>query len=199
MFKCEFQREVTDDHSNYSLQVIAFNLNHFYLCIIRKIIKMNSIEKFLSGKFLGNCSFIYLIHTFQLYWKICVKLFWITMSLRSSTWPIGKCWTQSIILNLKAILCDNEFWKFLTTENINSSSENGQLYMRHFSEHFGRTTAASQYFLQLAGYLGIPVISWNADNSGFERRVGWNLKNGSPQWFISSLWKVNYESSWLPA
>ena len=31
--------------------------------------------------------------------------------------------------------------------------------------------AASQYFLQLAGYIGIPVISWNADNSGFERRV----------------------------
>ena len=39
------------------------------------------------------------------------------------------------------------------------------------SEHFGRTVAASQYFLQLAGYIGIPVISWNADNSGFERRV----------------------------
>ena len=27
-------------------------------------------------------------------------------------------------------------------------------------------------FLQLAGYLGIPVIGWNADNSGLERRVG---------------------------
>ena len=24
---------------------------------------------------------------------------------------------------------------------------------------------------QLAGYLGIPVIGWNADNSGLERRV----------------------------
>merc|ERR1719483_1061116 len=43
------------------------------------------------------------------------------------------------------------------------------IYMTN-SEHFGRTTAASQYFLQLAGYLGIPVISWNADNSGLERR-----------------------------
>ena len=39
------------------------------------------------------------------------------------------------------------------------------------SETFGRSTAASQYFLQLAGYLGIPVIAWNADNSGLERRV----------------------------
>ena len=43
--------------------------------------------------------------------------------------------------------------------------------MIYLSEHFGRTTAASQYFLQLAEYLGIPVISWNADNSGLERRV----------------------------
>lgn len=36
-------------------------------------------------------------------------------------------------------------------------------------ESFGRSTASAQYFLQLAGYLGIPVISWNADNSGLER------------------------------
>jgi len=43
------------------------------------------------------------------------------------------------------------------------------IYMTN-SEHFGRTTAASQYFLQLTAYMGIPVISWNADNSGFERR-----------------------------
>ena len=33
---------------------------------------------------------------------------------------------------------------------------------------FGRTTAASQYFLQMAGFLGIPVIAWNADNAGLE-------------------------------
>ena len=39
------------------------------------------------------------------------------------------------------------------------------------SELFGRSTASSQYFLQLASYLGIPVIAWNADNSGLERRV----------------------------
>lgn len=36
-------------------------------------------------------------------------------------------------------------------------------------ETYGRSTASAQYFLQLAGYLGIPVISWNADNSGLER------------------------------
>ncbi|XP_037074059.1 glutamate receptor ionotropic, NMDA 2B-like isoform X2 [Pollicipes pollicipes] len=37
------------------------------------------------------------------------------------------------------------------------------------SERYGRSTASSQYFIQLAGYLGLPVICWNADNSGLER------------------------------
>ena len=36
------------------------------------------------------------------------------------------------------------------------------------TEKFGRSTAASQYFLQMAGFLGIPVIAWNADNTGLE-------------------------------
>ena len=36
-------------------------------------------------------------------------------------------------------------------------------------ETYGRNTASSQYFLQLVGYLGIPVIAWNADNSGLEQ------------------------------
>ncbi|ENN83045.1 hypothetical protein YQE_00593, partial [Dendroctonus ponderosae] len=38
-------------------------------------------------------------------------------------------------------------------------------------EQYGPSTASAQYFLQLAGYLGIPVIAWNADNSGLERRA----------------------------
>ena len=33
---------------------------------------------------------------------------------------------------------------------------------------YGRSTASTQYFMQLARYLGIPVISWNADSSGLE-------------------------------
>lgn len=37
------------------------------------------------------------------------------------------------------------------------------------TEKYGRSTASSQYLLQLAGYLGIPVIAWNADNSGLEK------------------------------
>lgn len=42
------------------------------------------------------------------------------------------------------------------------------IYLMNY-EQYGRSTASAQYFLQLAGYLGIPVISWNADNSGLER------------------------------
>ena len=32
-----------------------------------------------------------------------------------------------------------------------------------------RETVASQYFLELAKYVGLPVISWNADNSALEK------------------------------
>ena len=32
-----------------------------------------------------------------------------------------------------------------------------------------RETVASQYFLELAGYVGLPVISWNADNAALEQ------------------------------
>ncbi|XP_018906461.1 glutamate receptor ionotropic, NMDA 2B isoform X1 [Bemisia tabaci] len=44
------------------------------------------------------------------------------------------------------------------------------LYLMNY-EKYGRSTASAQYFLQLANYLGIPVIAWNADNSGLERRA----------------------------
>lgn len=43
------------------------------------------------------------------------------------------------------------------------------------NEKYGRSTASAQYFLQLAGYLGIPVISWNADNSGLGKLI--NVKD----------------------
>jgi ionotropic glutamate receptor NMDA 2B len=47
---------------------------------------------------------------------------------------------------------------------------NGSAAILYFTntEKFGRSTAASQYFLQMAGFLGIPVIAWNADNTGLE-------------------------------
>lgn len=54
-------------------------------------------------------------------------------------------------------------------------------------EQYGRSTASAQYFLQLAGYLGIPVIAWNADNSGLER-VGsiFIFQKGRTSYFESS-------------
>ncbi|XP_057371297.1 LOW QUALITY PROTEIN: glutamate receptor ionotropic, NMDA 2B-like [Daphnia carinata] len=42
------------------------------------------------------------------------------------------------------------------------------------TELYGRNTAAAQYFLQLTNYLRIPVIAWNADNSGLEKRSAGN-------------------------
>ena len=39
------------------------------------------------------------------------------------------------------------------------------LYLSNWEE-YGRSTASAQYFLQIANYLGLPVISWNADNAG---------------------------------
>ena len=36
------------------------------------------------------------------------------------------------------------------------------------NENYGRDSVASQYFMQLAQYVRLPLISWNADNSAFE-------------------------------
>ena len=38
-----------------------------------------------------------------------------------------------------------------------------------YTELYGRNIAAAQYFLQLTNYLRIPVVAWNADNSGLEK------------------------------
>ncbi|XP_071052349.1 glutamate receptor ionotropic, NMDA 2B isoform X6 [Onthophagus taurus] len=55
-------------------------------------------------------------------------------------------------------------------QNFVSYNVSAILYLMNY-EQYGRSTASAQYFLQLAGYLGIPVIAWNADNSGLERRA----------------------------
>ena len=54
---------------------------------------------------------------------------------------------------------------------------NGSVAIIYFTntEKFGRSTAASQYFLQMAGFLGIPVIAWNADNAGLESVLMFSL------------------------
>ena len=49
-----------------------------------------------------------------------------------------------------------------------ASNVSAILFLTNY-EAYGSETASAQYFLQLAGYLGIPVIAWNADNSGLER------------------------------
>lgn len=91
------------------------------------------------------------------------------MSLTPS--PTGEFYSQILsntshgpfFTNLSAIL--NTLCKEFLHANVSSI-----LYMMNY-EQYGRSTASAQYFLQLAGYLGIPVISWNADNSGLERRA----------------------------
>lgn len=37
--------------------------------------------------------------------------------------------------------------------------------------NFGSNAASVQYLLQLLGYLGLPIIAWNADNIGLDQRV----------------------------
>ena len=55
------------------------------------------------------------------------------------------------------------------------------------SEGYGRHAMASQYFLQLANYLRIPVVAWNADNSAFEQvwwdQDYWRTLGLRGQWF----------------
>ena len=58
-------------------------------------------------------------------------------------------------------------------------------------EQYGRSTASAQYFLQLAGYLGIPVIAWNADNSGLERVSIYNNWNKRKRIYYVSLGYAN--------
>ena len=36
------------------------------------------------------------------------------------------------------------------------------------TENYGRDSVSSQYFMQLAQYVRLPMISWNADNSAYE-------------------------------
>lgn len=43
---------------------------------------------------------------------------------------------------------------------------NTLLYMSNM-DYEGHHTASGQYVLQVSNYLGIPVIAWNGDNSGF--------------------------------
>ena len=51
-------------------------------------------------------------------------------------------------------------------ETILSNEMNTILYMSN-TDYEGKHTASGQYVLQVSNFLGIPVIAWNGDNSGF--------------------------------
>jgi len=74
------------------------------------------------------------------------------------------------IITYYGIICISAILDSLCKEFL-SVNVSAILYLMNY-EQYGRSTASAQYFLQLAGYLGIPVIAWNADNSGLER-VSW--------------------------
>ena len=51
-------------------------------------------------------------------------------------------------------------------KQILSKTMNTILYMSN-TDYEGKHTASGQYVLQVSNFLGIPVIAWNGDNSGF--------------------------------
>ena len=51
-------------------------------------------------------------------------------------------------------------------DSILNKQVNTVLYMSNM-DYVGEHTASGQYLLQVCNTLGIPVIAWNADNSGF--------------------------------
>ncbi|ODN03704.1 Glutamate receptor ionotropic, NMDA 2B, partial [Orchesella cincta] len=53
-------------------------------------------------------------------------------------------------------------------EITSSKTVSAIIYLNN-NEMYTNATATSQYLFQLAGRLGLPVIAWNADNSGFQR------------------------------
>ncbi|KAK8389902.1 hypothetical protein O3P69_012830 [Scylla paramamosain] len=86
-----------------------------------------------------------------------------TIALVNSTISMGINPSPTSILNS---LCE----KFLP-ENVSA------IIFLSCTENYGRATASAQYFLQLAGYLGIPVIAWNADNPGLEQAAQTGTKD----------------------
>ncbi|XP_043198782.1 glutamate receptor ionotropic, NMDA 2B-like, partial [Amphibalanus amphitrite] len=79
-------------------------------------------------------------------------------ALSTASVTLGMMKDESSPMTILETLCD----KFLPN-NVTA------IFYLTNSERYGRSTASSQYFIQLAGYLGLPVICWNADNSGLER------------------------------
>ena len=51
-------------------------------------------------------------------------------------------------------------------DHIMGNEMNAILYMSN-TDYEGDHTSSGQYMLQVCNFLGVPVIAWNGDNSGF--------------------------------
>ena len=72
-------------------------------------------------------------------------------------------WVDGHIMNGISLAILNVVCKNFLNRNVSTI-----LFLSN-TELYGRNTAAAQYFLQLTNYLRLPVIAWNADNSGLEK------------------------------
>lgn len=61
-------------------------------------------------------------------------------------------------------------------EQILPKNMNAILYLSN-SDYQGEYTSSGQYALQVSNFLGIPVIAWNGDNSGF-------FQVSTSEWFV---------------
>lgn len=98
----------------------------------------------------------------------------VASQLDSSPWICLFAYLSVIFLTISPLCTLFNFFPFVSDiltslcQEFLSVNVSAILYLMNY-ETYGRSTASAQYFLQLAGYLGIPVIAWNADNSGLER------------------------------
>ena len=77
--------------------------------------------------------------------------------------------TQNYSVNWQILFLDDYSPpEILTTmcDAILEKRVNTILYLSN-ADHLGEHTSAGQYLLQTANFMGIPVIAWNGDNSGF--------------------------------
>ena len=97
---------------------------------------------------------------FQIFWNIpisCLSLFSFGVSVSTHTRQVKhqRCSRTGRV--------QKNFKEKKTIFNEHPVPTNG------FLPSYGQSVASTQYFLQLAAYLGIPVIAWNPDNSGLEK------------------------------
>jgi hypothetical protein len=95
-------------------------------------------------------------------WLIRFK--WLINFERHSKFIINKTW---VLLTFFFFLCYTAILD-MVCETFLKRNVSAILFLSN-TELYGRNIAAAQYFLQLTNYLRIPVVAWNADNSGLEK------------------------------